>query len=448
MEKFLIILGVFLLSWVGLSYGEEDVIITPPIGAEYDIRGEMQSTRYHFFYGSKKDSISDREFAWIIGYDRQNIDRTMEFLVDESEVSFFEFAMIYEDNTIGLVMTSIEMNSRTILIFTKTKQLVKLDDNFNWIESKEIPSTNHEYYTFSNQLILIGEDSKIIYNQNFIEQDELLYQSEYYNQTEIDYSGSVVINDQQNNDKNLLEPGIYHIILVECSEEIDIIIHPIILGVMDGVVYNDEITISSSGLLTLNGDEYISGTIISEPGNYELEVFGVNGYHKLLQFVMKPYIEPIYDGYQTTNMLTINSNALKIYINEEEYLGGYIVDAGVYVVRLEGINEYQEELQFEILPSVLGIENNQIYTSIISFYVNGEAYLNDQLIEDNNISLGPGIYELNLYRRSSIYHTYIFEVTSEEISDEENAKNKTVIMFEYILVGVSLVGLILIFKKK
>lgn len=124
---------------------------------------------------------------------------------------------------------------------------------------------------------------------------------------------------------------------------------PEVTGVEDGGVYNDAVTpIISAGQVYLNQDLFVSGSVISEPGDYELNIKGVNGFTQTFQFTITSNLEGVIHNGQYTNPVEVSflGNG---YLNNGFITSPYFVeDPGEYILTIHGKNEYRETYYFTI----------------------------------------------------------------------------------------------------
>ncbi len=172
------------------------------------------------------------------------------------------------------------------------------------------------------------------------------------------YEGSVflpVINEAMLNNQPIehgyyvTSPGYYQ--LEYNGNTYSFSVDPKVTGIEDGGVYQESVMIEISHSNTyLNQDVYVSGEPITDPGNYELTVYGDNGYQKSWRFQITAKIEGVINDhtYSTPIQITFNGQG---YLNNQYVESPVIVsDEGEYVLQVKGENSYLETIQFQIMP--------------------------------------------------------------------------------------------------
>lgn len=155
----------------------------------------------------------------------------------------------------------------------------------------------------------------------------------------------------------------------------------------------------------LNSEQYISGTTITEVGNYTLAVTGVSGYSKIIKFSIDPYCN-IINGDEFENCVVVEVSSGTIKLNGQSYNGAVTVDQiGFHEITITGVNEYFKTISFVINPSVEGIEDFGYYfgsvTPIINsenIKLNGDSYQSGTTIDDVN-TYSLTIYGVNDYEK-------------------------------------------------
>jgi hypothetical protein len=218
-------------------------------------------------------------------------------------------------------------------------------------------------------------------------------------------------------------------------------------------MYTGDINIIAKGQIELNGDSYISGDTISNPGYYNLIIYGVNDYIYQENITIIPSITyslgnlsyNFVDGLDVYQAITIYSNGMTIFVNDEIYNSKQISDTGDYNLTIYGVNGMQYKLTFSIYPKATGIENKGIYEEI-DFTVFGDATLNGETISGNTYLDIPGTYRLDLLLNESIYKSYNFTIIGYTPVEEEIEQN--IFNYKYIFYAIIALGGILILRKK
>ena len=336
--------------------------------------------------------------------------------------------------------------------------MLKYDFSGNLLTKEYLNYKPINYYNHNYCLILKTNNSEIIYNNELKVLDKLNINNEFIATFSYQFQGQALINGVYAEDIDLSYPGNY---LIEINDgdyyySFSIILHPdfMINGIRYQEGYLGAVTIFSFGELYINGDEYQIGSSLTEVGNYTLIIKGENDYHKEISFVILPDVvyndgtnqEQLMEDSEFMTPIRIFSNSQSMFLNDEIYSSDLIDSPGVYTLTLIGINNFQEEITFTIIPSVTGIEDNEIYqeTQIDIF---GKAYLNGEEVTGEVIIDKNGDYKLELILEDKVYQTYNFKI---EIIDEveETSENQFEEYYKYIFLIILVIGLALILRKK
>lgn len=192
------------------------------------------------------------------------------------------------------------------------------------------------------------------------------------------------------------------------SVEYNFTINETIEGVENASVYTGSVTpVISGGTLKLNGEEYVSGTTIDVPGNYVLEIYGAEGYYKRIIFIVRPQEVNVVNGetYNHSVIPAISKGTLKL--NGEPYVSGTILnESGNYTLQIIGENGYLEIINFT-LKTGANVENGAKYVDEITLHFVGDATLNGENIEAGTTINKVGNYYLVLTDGGNTY-TYNF----------------------------------------
>ncbi len=190
-------------------------------------------------------------------------------------------------------------------------------------------------------------------------------------------------------------------------------VEPVVNGAEDGKEYFSPIAPNfSGGTLTLNGEEYISGSIISKIGNYSLIISGVNGYIKSINFKISPTIK---DLDIITGTFSPNINANSMTLNDQVYQNEEISQIGNYVLIVNGVGNYTEIINFTIEP-IFGVIDGKdcvgraipvIDGSSASYKINGMDYEIGDFVE-------LGEYSLTVIGENGYNRTINFNVVEHE----------------------------------
>lgn len=118
-------------------------------------------------------------------------------------------------------------------------------------------------------------------------------------------------------------------------------------------------------------------------------------------------------GLDVSNSIKISTNGTGVMIDGEAYDFDYITQIGNHNLTIYGLNGFQTTLPFVIHPKVIDLTNEQTYESI-EFYVFGTAYLNEKIVSGTVYVDTPGEYKLQLMFENEVYETYSFKISSVE----------------------------------
>jgi len=243
-------------------------------------------------------------------------------------------------------------------------------------------------------------------------------------------------------------PGIYDIVVTDgfYAYAFRAVVDPIVTGVADGTEWSDPPTVTSPGILSLDGEPFVSGEAVVEPGNHVLSIRGDGGYEKTIAFVLHPYVANIVDGFATEAGIRVFTDADALEIDGEPYVQGDLYRIpGRHVMTVLAANGYARTIAFAILPSVAGVESGGVYEDEVAFTVNGTAVLGGLSVTGTIVLDEPGAYELVLYFDGAPYATYAFAVTASAVPDPWW---RSFPWIETVSGAAALVGLFLIFRKK
>lgn len=151
------------------------------------------------------------------------------------------------------------------------------------------------------------------------------------------------------------------------------------------------------------------------------------------------------DGLVVYEPISIFTNGTTVLINGELYHSELITNVGEYNLTIYGMNGMEYYLTFEIYPSVIGVENNAIYEEL-DFSVFGEATLNGKRITGIHHIEEPGIYVLDLLMGDLIYNTYTFTISGIDNNTSENGNSQFNYNYIFYIL-IALGGILILRKK-
>lgn len=299
------------------------------------------------------------------------------------------------------------------------------------------------FYEDINHVIAVNEllETETVTKQDYVSDGPFSLQMQ----------GKAYVNQRVTDAIYITEPGYYDIEIMDrfFFYEIHVQVNPQITGIQDKEIAEGSVAISSTGECLLNQETYQSGTPITRAGNYLFEVYGTLDYHKQITFTILPTIEGVTDGDISKNAKRITANATSLYINNEEYHSELISQPGVYELTVFGVGDYQKSIHFTILPSVEGVENDKDYSSPIHIKINGEGYINGQPLSSEMDITQTGSYLLQLMMSGEVVEEVYFTLSIPSVQDEiQETIDSHSYMAEIVMGLLVLLGLFLFFKKK
>ncbi|MGE0003220.1 MAG: hypothetical protein AB7S88_02020 [Candidatus Izemoplasmatales bacterium] len=254
--------------------------------------------------------------------------------------------------------------------------------------------------------------------------------------------GTLYLDYQLSEDVCLMEPGIYHLELVRgwLSWEYDVRILPRINGI-PGELVTTPVRLTSDARFVLDGITYEMVGETSLPGRHIVTWDGHGGDHWESEFVIGFTIDGVEEGLTSKDPISIFSNALSMTLDGDSFSGGTISNAGSHELVLYGLNDYVQTVQFTILPSVRGVEDEAVYASPVTLYVNGTATLNGETIANETEVSKAGTYELKIWMDDIVVETIHFGIESTSSSiilEPETTSNLPYLIFigSFILIGI------------
>jgi hypothetical protein len=174
---------------------------------------------------------------------------------------------------------------------------------------------------------------------------------------------------------------------------------------VDGMEYTEDLTITfTEESATLNGEPFLSGTIVNEVGNYDLVLFDGGVEVDSITFTILPrFLHPLVDEMSVYRSYFITlENVGSLLINGEAVEeGDWIEYAGNHVITVEGVNGFVQTYNIIIKDQLMEyLKEHQIYNDFtidISKYA--EVYYNDELLVEDITFTEIGYYVLDL-----VYH--------------------------------------------
>lgn len=139
---------------------------------------------------------------------------------------------------------------------------------------------------------------------------------------------------------------------------------------------------ANGGSIELNGEEFTDGTILTEVGTYTLRISGENGHEETIVFNILPEVSNINNSNVYCGSVVPNIIGGTLTLNGEEYISGTaITEEGVYQLVISGVGGYTQRINFVVLSEEFEIKEDGIYMQSMSLThnvcdmeVNGTAY--------------------------------------------------------------------------
>jgi hypothetical protein len=187
----------------------------------------------------------------------------------------------------------------------------------------------------------------------------------------------------------------------------------------DRIVMND---FGAYDVLIVDGDYQFNYQLMNEP-----QVFYYNGVDAFDMMNGMIFYEPIQLFTQANQMI----------LNDDFYYGEFITSPGHYQLSVIDHDVPYQTIDFVIYPKVEGLIEGDVETQ--SFYVFGEAYLNDSQVSGYIFVDHVGEYELKVYFDHDIFQTYHFRI-------QETHESISIIVYVFMILFV-FIGVIILFKK-
>jgi hypothetical protein len=145
-------------------------------------------------------------------------------------------------------------------------------------------------------------------------------------------------------------------------------------GVKDGEHYQDAICPSiNSDTILLNGQAYESGTVISSIGYHKIKIYGAGGYVRELSFTIDVQVDGVENNTTYNSAITPIINTDRVVLNGDEYTSGTAIsEVGNYVLKISGENGYFKEIVFTIADEGPGIPD-EAKTRIFNKFYQGDG---------------------------------------------------------------------------
>ncbi len=218
---------------------------------------------------------------------------------------------------------------------------------------------------------------------------------------------------------------------------------PSVLEQIDETSINESVRIDITNLqeIFINNELITNDTTISQFGNYEIQVQGINGFHKTYQFTLNIPSETITNTIYSDELYIDITNAVNVYLNDILLTESTTITAiGNHTITYVGINGFEQIYNITIETDYT-YQENETYKEFSLENINAEVYLNYRLYEQGKTINEVGNYTVtilgnNNYRKEisftirpdlNVYHTGTYrEFKINDIGGELLLNNKAV----------------------
>ena len=208
------------------------------------------------------------------------------------------------------------------------------------------------------------------------------------------------------------------------TETIIFDIVPTIEGIANGSVYYGSVTPTiAGGSFTLNGEEYASGTAITEEGVYQLIVSGIGGYTKIINFIVLSENFEIRENGTYMQSMSITHNVCAMEINGVSYVIGTSINSIGQNTLSFIYNGEKTDITFYIFPVISGVEAGQIYTGTVTPIVDWTNLLLDGKVYTSGTAITEvGYHTLTIANLNGYNYEIHFTVTEIWENIEANGR--------------------------
>ena len=194
---------------------------------------------------------------------------------------------------------------------------------------------------------------------------------------------------------------------------IDFTVSPLIENIANDESYDEIIQPKIiGGDITLDGELYDGISPISEPGIHKIEIKGVNEYSKSIKFTINLVTSGIEDNNEYTSSKSLQFSGGVAKLDGDNYVSGTLIDeVGNHNITITGSNGFEKDFNFVILPLVENIENNKSYDGSVSPNIEGGVITLDGMPYDGKTKIDiPGRHEIEITGVNNYLQTIIFDV--------------------------------------
>lgn len=426
------------------------------IPADYQKKDSYEINNKIVEYGNIQNNESFDGYVRI--FNKETMILEFEEIYDTGEYDIFTYLAIVDEESFIIICNIFFNYGNFSEDFYKETIVIKYDLSGNKTLVKKLDK-KPSYIANHNYLLIVGyEDNEMIFDKDLKRIEKIDISNNYLGTFNYQFQGIAKVNEEEVKEIDLNYPGNYKIQIIDIDYffEFDVTVNPDIkiLGNKYKEAYLGDVSIFSFGELYLNNERYLIGTEVKKVGIHHLQILGVNDYRKEIDFTILPYIEYNDGKEQKTFMdnstfntpIRIYSNAQLMMIDGEIYDSSIISKTGEFDLLLLGINNFQVKLKFIIAPTVQGVEDGESYKSA-KINVFGQALLNGSIVSGQFELKEPGTYKLELMLDEEVYKVINFTITSNTSEEPENISWFQE-YFKYLFLIISIVGVVLILRKK
>lgn len=179
-------------------------------------------------------------------------------------------------------------------------------------------------------------------------------------------------------------------------------------GVLDTMTYYDEVTLYFTGEILINHEPFTAPLRINTIGDYQILYLD-----ETYNFTLLPSVEGVSHKMITNNSVTIHYENHQAKLNGYLYHSGTeINEPGHYTLSFEQ-GAFKHTIDFTITSNIQGIYHNQTYDHPKRITFNGQGYLNNQVFESGNIIEMDGTYILRIYGVNNYEEAHHFQIVTE-----------------------------------
>ncbi len=424
--------------------------------SQYQLKNTYEFEMVYIEYGNLIHNEDSDGYVKI--YDKISKELINEVVFDNFGYDVFNYLAIMGENLFVIVCDTYQSGDLNTLTKYRNSVLLLFDTSGNIQDRYYFEMSSKSVHNHNHHIIVKGKAKEFIFDKDLNIVNEIFVLKEYTGYFSYQFQGEGFINNLKVESILIQYPGNYQIKIIDKSYEFifSIILHSDvqIVGTRFEDNYLSEVKIFGFGEMILNNSIYQSGSAVSQVGNYQLIITGENGYRKDYFFVIIPDIvynegieqKQLFDGQEFVEPIRVYSNALTMLLDNEVYNSELIFTPGEYRLLFLGINGYELEIMFYILPQVVGLDKGGIYEEV-EFVVNGSALLNGKSVSGRIKVDEVGEFRLDLLSEGKIYDSYSFTIKVEDVRQEFEVF-EWIAYAKYGFILIAFVGVYFLYRNK